>query len=257
VANAVTTTGLEDLSLRAQWRPRAVLRVDGAAGATRLDALGRERVTTTPTGSLRVRWRAPASGPALDLRLQRTALDATPLLVSNRVLRTEARAIAELPVAGALRLRAIGGTAALADSVELNHRTTLGGVVALAATPSVELSGQFHQIGYAHASTAGYFAPRQAQVAEAASYMEFETAQGTLVALDLGAGVQRVTPQGPGGPGPWTRALRLYALVVAPLVPGRDLHFELDAEDSPISEAATTGHWQYVAASVSLRWALP
>jgi tetratricopeptide (TPR) repeat protein len=256
VGNGVTTTALEDLSLRAQWRPRAVLRVDAAAGATRLDALGRERVTTTPTGSLRVRWRAPDAGPALDLRLQRTALDATPLLVSNRVLRSEVRAIAELPVAGALRVRAIGGTAGLADSTELNHRTTLGGVVALAATPSVELSGQFHQIGYAHASAAGYFAPRRAQVVEAASYMEFETAQGALVALDLGAGVQRVTPQGAGTPGPWTRALRLYGLVVTPLVPGRDLHFELDAEDSPISEAATTGHWQYVAASVSLVWAL-
>ncbi len=88
--------------------------------------------------------------------------------------------------------------------------------------------------------------------------MEFETAQGTLVALDLGAGAQRVTLQGAAIPGPWTRALRLYALVVAPLVPGRDLHFELDAEDSPIAgETATTGHWQYIAASVSLRWALP
>ena len=258
VTAGATTTGLEDLGLRAQWRPQAVLRLDAAAGATRWDALGRAAATTTPSGSLRLRWRAPAAGPALDLRLQRSALDATPLLVANRVVRTEVRAIAELPVTGVVRLRAIGGTAALADSAELNHRTTLGGVVAFAATPSVELSGQFHQIGYAHPSAAGYFAPRQAQVAEAASYMEFETARGTLVALDLGAGVQRVTLSGAGAPGPWTRALRLYALVVAPLVPGRELHFELDAEDSPIGgETATTGNWQYIAAAASLRWALP
>ncbi|HYK82289.1 MAG TPA: tetratricopeptide repeat protein [Gemmatimonadales bacterium] len=256
VRNAVTGTGVEDLSLRAGWRPRAALQVDAAAGGTRLDAPPGVPAAITPTGQLRVRWRAPAAGPAIDLRAQRSPLDATPLLVANRVVRSEVGAIVDLPLANALRLRAIGRTAALSDSAERNHRTTLGGVVAVAATSAVELSAQFHEIGYAHPSTAGYFAPRQAQVVEAGSYVEVETPQSVLLAFDLGAGVQRVALQG-GAFGAWTRALRLYALVVAPLAPGRDLHFELDAEDSPIAETATTGQWQYVAATLSLRWALP
>ncbi len=281
VGDGVTTTTLTDGSVQATWRPRAVLQIDAAAGATRLDAApaaaagtpkpppgpfgpsapngpNSESATLTATGQLRARWRAPAGGPALDLRAQRSVLDASPLLVQNRITRTELRGILELPlpfsVAPALKLRGIARTAALSDS---NHRTTLAGMVAVAATPSVELSGQFHAIRYDRPDTVGYFAPRLTQIVQAGSYVEFETPQGALFAFDLGAGVQRVAPFG-AAIGPWQRALSLYSLILVPLAPGRDLKFELDLEDSPLaSEAATSGQWRYASGVVSLRWALP
>ena len=274
VGDGVTTTGLTDAALRATWHPQATLQVEAAAGATALDALSGASATITPTGQLRTRWRAPAGGPTLDVRAQRAVFDASPRLVANRVTRTDLRGIVELPLAPALKLRGIGRTTALSDPTEQNHRTALGGVVAFAATPSVELSAQVHEIRYDHADTVGYFAPRRAQVVQAASYVEFETAGSALLAFDIGVGVQRVadwnSPAGPppfagpptvGSPamGPWRRALSLYSLMVLPLAPGRDLKVELDLEDSPIaSEGATPGgaQWRYASAAVSLRWAL-
>ena len=256
VGDGFTTRGLEDVALRAVWQPRAVLHVDAAAGANRLDAVGGAGSTVIPVGQLRARWRAPGAGPALDLRAQRSLLDASPLLVANRVVRTELRALVELPVAGVLKLRGIGRAAALSDSAEVNHRTTVEGVVAFPVTPSVELSGQIHEIRYAHASGAGYFAPRLAQVVEAGSYVEFETARSVLVAVDVGVGALRVAEQG-ARIGPWRRSLRLYSLIVVPLAPGRDLRLELEGEDSGVAnEAATTAQWRYGSAALSLRWAL-
>lgn len=271
-----TTTALTDVALHATWRPRATLQVEAAAGATALEAITGASATTTPTGQLRARWRAPGGGPALDLRAQRSVFDASPRLVANRVMRTDFRGIVELPLAPALKLRGIGRTTALSDPTELNHRTALGGMMAFAATPSVELSGQFHEIRFDHPDSVGYFAPQRAQIIEAGAYLEFETAGAGLLAFDIGAGVQRVAdwasstgspsvgppfagppPAASSGLGPWRRALSLYSLMVLPLAPGRDLKVELDLEDSPIaSAAATSGQWRYASAIVSLRWAL-
>ncbi|HYT04058.1 MAG TPA: tetratricopeptide repeat protein [Gemmatimonadales bacterium] len=264
VAGGGTSTGLTDAALRATWRPQAALQVEAAGGATALDAMPGAGATLTPTGQLRARWRAPANGPALDLRAQRSVFDASPLLLANRVTRTELRGTLELPLAPQWKLRGMGRTAALSDPTELNHRTALGGVVAFAATPSVELSGQFHEIRYDHPDSVGYFAPQRAQIVEAGSYIEFETPASTLLAFDVAAGVQRVATWSTTGPpmgrpvmGPWRRALSLYSLMVLPLAPGRDLKVELDLEDSPIAiEAATSGQWRYASAAVSLRWAL-
>jgi hypothetical protein len=130
------------------------------------------------------------------------------------------------------------------------------GVLALAVRPGVEISGQFHEKGYAHPSSAGYFAPRLAQVVEAGSYFELETAGSALIACDVGVGAQRVAAQG-APVGAWRPAYRLYALISVPLAPGRDLRFEFNGEDSAFSsEAATTERWRYVSAAVSLRWAM-
>ncbi len=145
---------------------------------------------------------------------------------------------------------------ALSDSAEINHRTTFVGMLAVSVMPSVEVSAQFHTIRFAHPTTAGYFAPRLVQVAQAGSYLEFETAQGLLMVFDIGAGVQRVAEQG-GAIGPWGRALRLYSLIVVPLAVGRDLRLEIDGEQSAFAnELATTAQWRYVSATLSLRWAL-
>jgi tetratricopeptide repeat protein len=255
VGDGFTTAVLDQFLLRAAWRPRAVLRVDAAGGATRLDAAGGAGATIVPIGRLRARWRAPAAGPAVDLGVRRSVLDATPRLVANPVMRTELGAMVDLPVAPSVRLRGIGRTVALAAAAELNHRTALTGAVAVAAAPGVELSGQFHQVRYARPSAAGYFAPRLAQVMEAGTSLELETLRPVLVAVDAGLGVQRVANFG-AARGPWRRALRLYSLIVVPLAPGRDLRLELEGDDSPIADEAATGRWRYGSAAVSLRWAV-
>jgi hypothetical protein len=256
VTDGVSTAGLAQLALRAAWRPSRLASVEGALGGTRLERSDSVSTTVVPTGRMRARWRSSAHGVAVDVRAQRAVLAASPLLVANRVVRTELGTVVEIPVTRTLKLRGIGRTALLRDSADLNHRTALGGVVAVALSPAIELSGQVHQIRYSHASTAGYFAPRLAQVVEAGSYLELETPRGWLLALDVGAGAQRVAEFG-GQPGPWTRSLRGYAFITAPLAPGRALQLELEGEDSPIArEAATTGPWRYGSAALSLRWAL-
>lgn len=254
--DGVTTTARQDLTLRAVWRPGAALHVDAAAGAGRFDAVAGRSATIVPTGQLRARWRVPGAGPIVDLRARRDVLDATPQLAANRVLRTEFGATVELPVARVFKLRGISRTVALSDSAEVNHRTTLAGMVAVPVMPSVEVSAQFHTIRFAHPSTAGYFAPRLVQVAQAGSYLEFETARGILLVFDIGAGMQRVAEHG-AAIGPWGRALRLYSLIVVPLAVGRDLRLEIDGEQSAFAnEVATTAEWRYVSAAMSLRWAL-
>jgi len=257
VTDGVSTAGLEQLALRAAWRAGRLASVEGALGGTRLERSDSGSTTVVPTGRVRARWRSSTHGVTVDVRAQRAVLAVSPLLVNNRVLRTELRALVEIPVTRTLKLRGLGRTALLRDTADLNHRTALGGVVAVALSPAIELSGQVHQIRYSHASTAGYFAPRLGQVVEAGSYIEIETASGWLLALDVGVGAQRVAEFG-GQPGPWSRALRWYSLITAPLAPGRALQLELEGEDSMVArEAATTvGAWRYGSAALSLRWAL-
>ena len=257
VGDGVTHVGLDELALRAAARPSGALQIEAEGGATRVEAVGGAGATVTPTGQLRARWRDPMGGPAVDLRARRNVIDASPLLVTNRVVRTEIGAIIEVPVAGGLKLRGIGRTAALSSAFDVNHRTTFAGVAALAVTPSVEVSGQVHEIRYSRPSSAGYFAPRLIQIAQVGSYIELETARSFVLAFDLGAGVQRVAQQG-AALGPWRRALRLYSLVAVPLAPGRELRFELDGDDSGVAtESATTAQWRYVSMQLSLRVALP
>ncbi len=256
VTDGVATAGLAQIALRAAWRPNRLASIEGALGGTRLEPSDSGSTTVVPTGRLRARWRS-SRGAAVDVRAQRGVLAASPLLVDNRLVRTEVRTVVEIPVTRALKLRGLGRTAVLSDTADVNHRTELGLVLALPLSPAIELSGQVHQLRYSHASTAGYFAPRLGQVVEAGSYVELESPGGWLLAIDVGAGAQRVAEFG-GQPGPWTRSLRGYAFITAPLAPGRALQLELEGEDSPIArEAATTaGAWRYGSAALSLRWAL-
>ena len=256
VTDGVATAGLAQIGLRAAWRPSRLASIEGALGGTRLEPSDSESTTVVPTGRLRARWRS-SHGAAVDVRALRGVLAASPLLVDNRLVRTEVRTVVEIPVTRALKLRGLGRTAVLSDTADVNHRTELGLVLALPLSPAIELSGQVHQLRYSHASTAGYFAPRLGQVVEAGSYVELESPGGWLLAIDVGAGAQRVAEFG-GQPGPWTRSLRGYAFITAPLAPGRALQLELEGEDSMVArEAATTvGAWRYGSAVLSLRWAL-
>src|SRR2546427_3685305 len=177
VGDGVTDIGLDELALRAAARPSGALQIEAEGGATRVDAVGGAGATITPTGQLRARWRDPMGGPTVDLRARRNVIDASPLLVTNRVVRTEIGAIVEVPVASGLKLRGIGRSAALSSAFDVNHRTTFAGVAALAVTPSVEVSAQMHEIRYSRPSSAGYFAPRLIQIAQAGSRSEEHTSE--------------------------------------------------------------------------------
>jgi tetratricopeptide (TPR) repeat protein len=259
VGDGSTGVDLDALALRTTWQPLAALRIDATGGGTRIEPIGwvpGSRAALLPTGQLRARWRAPASRLGLDLRADRGLVDASPLLVANHVIRTQYSGLLSLPVAGPITLRGIGKTAMLSDSFETNHKTTFSGVMAVAVAPSLELSAQFHQIHYDHPSVSGYFAPWQLQVAEAGTYFEIETPGSVVLAVDGGAGVQRVAQQ-QNRFGPWTAAFRLYAMLDAPLAPGRDFRLEFESEDSQVATTATTsGQWRYGSLIASLRVAL-
>ena len=277
VGDSLTGADLDAVALRATWQPVAALKIDATGGATRIDpidtpvaqtpgnppngppsqpSIRRSSVAVIPTGQVRARWHAPESRLGLDLRGDRRVIDASPLLVVNRVVRTELSGLLSVPVAGPFTLRGIGKTATLSDSLETNHKTTLTGVMAVAVSSSVELSAQFHQIHYDHASVSGYFAPWQLQVAEVGTYFEIETPGSLVLAVDAGAGVQRVAQQRVLF-GPRTSAFRLYAMLDAPLAPGRVFRLELESEDSQVATAAaTSGQWRYGSVIASLRWAL-
>ncbi|MBI1956667.1 MAG: hypothetical protein HYS38_09765, partial [Acidobacteria bacterium] len=120
----------------------------------------------------------------------------------------------------------------------------------------VEVSANYAQIRYAHPSRAGYFAPDQIQTMQAGSYMEFE-GNAALVALDLGAGAERLQEHGAMF-GRWRPSLRAYALLSFPFRPGRELRFEIEGYDTQAGPVvAPTASWKYGSAAVSFRWALP
>jgi hypothetical protein len=249
VASDGASAGIDRVALRTAWRPSRRFDVAARVGVTRLD--GAAGATVAPTGEARVRWR-----PGIELRLRRDVVTASPLLVTNRVVRTEGRATIQAPVAGPLGVRGIAGTAALGSTQDVNHRTSVGGAVVLTMAPAGEVSAQFHEIHFSHASAVGYFAPRVVQTAEVATYLEHETAGSALFVLDCGVGVRRLAAWG-SSLRPWGHALRLYVLIAAPIAPRRELRLELDGEDSAVAtEVVTAARWRYGSAALSVRWAV-
>jgi hypothetical protein len=132
-------------------------------------------------------------------------------------------------------------------------------VLALPVSATLELSGQYHRLTYRDPTTAGYFAPRLGETVEAAAYVEAGDAHPFTVALDLGAGTQRLAGQG-AAIGAWRRALRFYGYLTARLGPASQLRLEVEAYDAAISpegvSTVATG-WRYGSAALGLRWAIP
>jgi len=209
-----------------------------------------------PAADLRLRVRAPGNGPRVDLRGRHEPLAVSPILIANRVTRSEVSGKVEVPT-GPVWLRAMGRVGALDAVLETNRRSLLGGGVAVPLSEAVEVSGQVTRLAYADSSTSGYFAPRLAQMVEAGSYAEIYPSPGWMLALDLGLGVQRVA-QHAAPVGAWRGAFRLWALSTLQLLPGRDLVLEVEAYDAPLATAAavTSASWRWGSASLSLRWAL-
>jgi tetratricopeptide (TPR) repeat protein len=258
-ASSVSPASLNELSARLALRPRAALRIDGSLGVLRLEPTGfGSSPLTTPGGRLRLRLRNSAGSAALEAGVQRAALDASPVLLAQHALRTEVGGLLTLPL-GPLRIRGDGRVAQLETIGETNHRTRLGAALALPLSYRFELSGQYHRMSFAHQTSAGYFAPRLAETLEAGSYVELGDGAPFTLALDLGAGAQRLAQHG-AQMGPWQRALRLYGYLTARIAPATQLQLEVEAYDAAVAPDAVStsaSGWRYASAMLSLRLAIP
>ncbi|HEU4878342.1 MAG TPA: hypothetical protein VFT21_02765, partial [Gemmatimonadaceae bacterium] len=127
----------------------------------------------------------------------------------------------------------------------------------LAATDAIEVSGVFQRLTFDHSTTSGYFAPQIAQLAELGTYAEFESDNGTVFALDAGAGAQRLQEFGTAM-GKWEPSYRLFASLDIPMKPGSAVHIELDSYDSRLGSDApsASSSWRSVALSAAVRLAL-
>lgn len=267
VSNGVEEVQGADLEARmlAALAPGVSLALQG--GARRYGNSGSS--WTTLHTVVRLRARTPRSGPSIDLRAERVPLGFSPLLITNRVTRTEARMTFEVP-ASALRFR---GTARLgrleAPGEPANGRGSLDGALVLPLGGGrIQPSVQYRQVGFQRTSAAGYFAPRRVESTEGGVYLDLGEDGPIALAADLGAGMQRVTehrvPGGPGGPprggepGAWSRMLRAWGQASLALGPARAWYVEVEAYDAPFAMegAATAGHWRFLSVGTGLRWAL-
>lgn len=205
----------------------------------------------------RLRARVPGRSSTIDLRLEHAPVGFTPQLLANRVSRSEARAMVEVPV-GAIRVRGEGRFGRLSAAGEpSNGRTGLEGALVVPLGDRLQPSIQYRAVGFQRASAAGYFAPRRAETAEGGLYLENGDDGSLSLSADLGAGVQRVTMHD-GAVGGWTRVFRAWSQAALMLGPSRAWYVEVEAYDSPfaLDGVATSGTWRFLSVSSGLRWAV-
>lgn len=244
---------VDALALFAKWQPLSTLKLDGLAGAARLavDQASQSR----PLRGLRLRWSRPAEGPAVEMRATQNPLIATPGLIAQPVELAEIKAFVDLPVSGPFRARARGQSGVLDSATDVNHRSGYQIGPVYRWRPAAEAGVFYSELGYEHATAAGYFAPRRAQTIELGTYIEYEGLAPLTFAVDAGAGQQRVEKQGEDIRD-WIATYRLWALVSWALKPGVGLELELEHYDSPVAgnAVAPTANWRFNAATLSLRF---
>jgi tetratricopeptide (TPR) repeat protein len=208
-------------------------------------------------GSVRGVARKSGTRSLIDLRATRMLLDATPVLAANRVVRSEIAGRGDLEIVRRVKLRGAARAGRYAATGDENTRTALLGGLALNATDAIEVSGVFQRLAFSHATTSGYFAPQIAQLAEAATYSEFEWPSGLLLVIDAGAGAQRIQEFG-AAMGGWEPSYRAFASLDVPFRPASAIHLELDTYDSRIGSDAPSlsSSWRSFSFSASLRLAL-
>lgn len=260
ISDVEGTRTFNDFAFTTQWRPRAAIAIDVATGAVRTDPVPDARGVQVsgefiPTARVHARAAAPGNAARIDVRFNRNLVDATPLLLVNHVVRNDLQVRPDFTFLRQFRLRGAGGMSLIQGTGERNQRHMAGAGAGWAPVPSTEFSANFTQSGFAHASGAGYFAPKRIQAADAGTYMEFER-EAILVALDLGGGLERFEEHDSAF-GRWRPALRAYALVSLRLRPGRELHLELDSYNSQAGPIlAPASGWKYASVVASFRWAL-
>lgn len=237
-----------------QWRPRAALRVEGRFGIASSATEDTSDAKVDAVLHLRTRYRAPAGGVEANLGFRHDPLDASPLLVTNSIVTDDLRAGMGFPIHSRLRFRAAGRLTAVGGGAETNWRRGVSTVMVFAARELIEVSAQFHHLSFRSPTSDGYFAPRLAQTLEAGSYMEFYPSWATLIALDLGIGVQR-TARHDEPASSWHPTFRLWAQAAVPLGGPLELNVEIEAYDVRIGNviAARSATWRYVAITTSFR----
>ena len=293
VRDPATSIQVTDLSLRLASRPTSPLRITVEGGMARFDGVASDSVFpapappgrppappggppttppsqsppgapiavgpswTAPRADLRLRWRGVPNAPAFELGAQHLPLGTAPILIANRVTRTEARAMMELP-AGPLRLRGTGRAGVVSASGEAaNRRLDGAAALALPLGTSAELSARYHAVTYARESFAGYFAPRVAETMEGTTYLDLGADGPLSLSADLGAGVQRTALQGEDV-GSWKAAFRAWTYLSLVLGPARALWLEVEAYDAPFAPlgVAAAPSWRYISLTSGLRWAI-
>jgi len=294
VRDPATSIQITDLSLRLASRPTSHLRITAEGGMARFEGVPGDPVfpapTHTPPGrppappggppttppqsppgapiavgpswtepraDVRLRWRGMPNVPAFELGAQHLPLGTAPMLIANRVTRSEARAMLELP-AGPLRLRGTGRAGIVSASGEAaNRRLDGAAALALPLGASSELSARYHAVTYARESFAGYFAPRLAETMEGATYLDLGADGPLSFSADLGAGMQRTALQGEDV-GTWKAAFRAWTYTSLALGPARALWLEVEAYDAPFAPlgVAAGPSWRYISLTTGLRWAI-
>jgi hypothetical protein len=247
---------VDAVALIAKWQPLNILKLDGFAGGARLSPdQPSQKAVNRPWAGLRLRWTSPEEGPAAELRLRQAPLIATPGLVAQPVELAEIKAGVDLPVTGPFRARARGQDGVLDAATDVNHRTGYQFGPVYRWRPAQEMGVFYSELGYAHPTAAGYFAPRRVQVVELGTYLEYEGLSPLTFALDAGAGLQRVARQAEAA-GDWIGAFRLWSLVSWTLKPGVRFELELEHYDSPVAGNAVTptAGWSFNSAILSLRF---
>jgi hypothetical protein len=258
-AHVQVTDGVANVSgwegvLTGEWQPDRALLVLARAGALAVsDDAGAS--AHEPIVHARLRWR-PERGPAADVRVRHEPLTGTPRLLATPVVLSEGRAVVELPVLSALHARGHARHGRLRADVEANTRTSFGGGPVLRLTPALELNASGTRLSYARPSAAGYFAPRQVDALDAGLYLEHYGWWPLTLALDIGAGAERVTRFGAPAGG-WQPALRLWSQLSREFARGGELRLELEAYETQTGEVPEDrpGAWRWgaLAFSVHLR----
>jgi tetratricopeptide (TPR) repeat protein len=238
-----------------EGRPASAVRFEARAGAALPRSSDEDAdESAVITGRVLGKWRQPGGRASVELQGSRILLDVTPALVSNRVVRTEGAARIDLPLISRLSLRGGGRLSSYDSQDDTNTRTSALGGLIIAVTPALEIGGVYQRIAFDHESFAGYFTPRMAHLAEAATYMEIESASGVVLAVDAGAGAARFQlfgqPQGN-----WEPAYRLMSSLHIPVRASTAIRLELDTYDSRIAgDAATAGaSWRFISLAAALR----
>ena len=271
IANDIDEVHGSDVQAHLTARPMPGLTLMMEGGATRFGAFAPgARPWTSMHATARLRARAAGQGPSLEVRGDHIPLAFSPQLVVNQVSRSEARMTGEVPLA-ALRLRGTGRVALFhAPSEPANRRVGAEGALVLPLGDGrVQPSAQYRVTGFQRASTAGYFAPRRAETADAGVWLENGDEGRLSLSADLGAGVQRVEshqafPLPPGPPGrartaaDWTPVWRAWGQAALAIGPSRSWYVELEAYDAPFSldGVSSTGGWRYLSVATGVRWSL-
>ena len=253
VSDAADEVTVHEASLTTSWRARERLRLAGTAGLAQATAAPRA-IGAVPVGWAAARWR-PRSRATADVRIARTLLDATPLLVRNRVVSEEASGRIQLRLGHGVSLRGDGRVASIAGARDWNRRDVVSGGVVVALGRAGELTGLVQRTGFVRRSRNGYFSPRTVQHVEVGSYSELALPLGLTLVVDAGAGLQQIAPHG-APVGEWQRALRLWSQLTLPPWRGRELRLEVDHYDARVGRAPDGGAWRSGSAALSVRWPL-